>query len=327
MRAASDDHSVEGFGRPGAGRRRGRRARRWPRSAPAVLMLAARSPATALNLTAATRGVAIARSVPYATGVRRTLDVYRPRDARAAPVIVFFYGGSWQSGSKSIYKFVGSALARRGYVVVIPDYRVYPEVVYPGFLEDGALALRWTRDNAERFGGNPNILFLMGHSAGAYIAAMLALDGRWLEHVGLLPNRDIAGLVGISGPYDFLPLRDQTLKTIFGSANDATTQPIAHVALGAPSALLLTGLKDGTVDPGNSARLAVRLRGVGVEATAMTYSWVGHLGIVGAFAAPLRLLAPVLRDVDRFVSGVSTEALPVTDSTVTGASTVTKALQ
>lgn len=283
--------------------------RRFSCSALATLLLAACSPATALNQIAATGGVVITRSIPYAPGPRRTLDIYQPRDSRAAPVIVFFYGGSWQSGKKSIYKFVGSALARRGYVVVVPDYRVYPEVIYPGFLDDGALAVRWTKDNAARFGGNPNALFVMGHSAGAYIAAMLALDGRWLHRVGLSPGLDIAGLVGISGPYDFLPLRDATLKTIFGGANDATTQPIAHVTAGAPPALLVTGAKDGTVDPGNAARLGSRLRAVGDKATVLTYPWIGHLGIIGAFAVPLRFLAPVLKDVDAFVSSTAAQRI------------------
>ena len=128
------------------------------------------------------------------------------QDAETAPVIVFFYGGSWQSGNKSIYKFVGSALARRGYVLVVPDYRVYPEVIYPAFLEDGALAVRWTKDNATLFGADPNMLFVMGHSAGAYMAAMLALDSRWLGRAGLSPRRDIAGLVGILRPMRFFPV-------------------------------------------------------------------------------------------------------------------------
>ncbi len=266
----------------------------------ATLLLTGCSPATVLNLLAWQTGFAITRSVPYATGARRTLDIYRPDGTTASPVIVFFYGGSWQSGSKRIYKFVAVALARQGYLVVIPDYRVYPPTRYPGFLEDGALALRWAKDNATRFGGNPNKLFVMGHSAGAYIAAMLALDGRWLKAVNMTPDRDITGLIGISGPYDFLPLRSETLRTIFGSANDAMTQPIAHVSPGAPPALLATGSDDQIVDPGNSARLAARLQAAGDAATVLTYPRVGHLGIIGAFAWPLRFLAPVLSDVDAF---------------------------
>jgi acetyl esterase/lipase len=267
-----------------------------------ALFLAGCSPAAPLNFLAWRHGIEITRSVAYGEGARRTLDVYRPNAAAAAPVIVFFYGGSWQSGHKETYLFVAAALARRGFVTVVPDYRVYPQVRYPDFLEDSARAVRWAKDNASRFGGDPNNLFVMGHSAGAYIVAMLALDDRWLEKVDLAPDRDIAGLIGISGPYDFLPLHDGTLKVIFGGANDPATQPISYVLPGAPPALLVTGARDDTVDPGNSSRLAARLRSAGDNATVVDYAWVGHLGIIGAFALPLRFLAPVLRDVDAFIT-------------------------
>jgi acetyl esterase/lipase len=274
-----------------------------------AILLSGCSPAAPLNFLAWRHGIEITRSVAYGEGTRRTLDIYRPRNAAAAPVIVFFYGGSWQSGNKATYLFVAAALARRGYVTVVPDYRVYPEVRYPDFIEDGAHAVRWAKDNAARFGGNPQKLFVMGHSAGAYIAAMLALDDRWLQQVKLQPDRDIAGLIGISGPYDFLPLRDGTLKVIFGSANEPATQPISHVARDAPPALLVTGARDGIVDPGNSSRLATRLHAAGDDATVRNYSWVGHLGIIAAFALPLRFFAPVLQDVDAFISKTSAKTV------------------
>jgi acetyl esterase/lipase len=280
---------------------RARRAGRMTLGVLATLLLTGCSPAAPLNFLAWRHGTEITRSIAYGEGARRTLDVYQPRGATGAPVIVFFYGGSWQSGNKATYLFVAAALARHGYVTMVPDYRVYPEARYPGFLEDGARAVRWAKDNATRFGGDPSKLFLMGHSAGGYIAAMLALDGRWLDQVNLAP-RDIAGLIGISGPYDFLPLHDETLKVIFGGANEAATQPIAHVSAGAPPALLVTGARDSIVDPGNASRLAARLREAGDEATVKTYPWVGHLSIIGAFSLPLRFLAPVLRDVDAFMA-------------------------
>ena len=267
----------------------------------ATLLVAGCSPASVLNVLVARGGVEITRSVAYGSGPRRTLDIYRPAGATAAPVVVFFYGGSWQTGRKSLYTFLAVALARRGYLTIVPDYRVYPEVRYPDFLGDGALAVRWVKDNAGALGGDPAKLFVMGHSAGAYIAAMLAIDRRWLQQVDLVPDRDLAGLIGISGPYDFLPLRDETLKVIFGGANQQATQPIAHVSRGAPSALLLTGANDDTVDFGNAARLAARLRASGDDATVVTYPRVGHLTILAAFATPLRFLAPVLRDVDGFM--------------------------
>jgi acetyl esterase/lipase len=274
----------------------------WPFGMLAALLLGGCSPASIVNLFVPTSGVEITHSVAYGDGPRRTLDIYRPTGAAAAPVIVFFYGGSWQSGSKELYAFLGVALARRGYLTVVPDYRIYPEVRYPDFLRDGAQAVRWAKDNAARFGGEPKELFVMGHSAGAHIASMLALDRRWLGEAGLASELDIAGLIGVSGPYDFLPLRDATLKTIFGGANQPDTQPITHVVSGAPPSLLLTGTSDSVVDPGNATRLAARLHASGDEASVVIYPHIGHITIMAAVAWPLRFLAPTLRDVTAFVA-------------------------
>ncbi len=248
--------------------------------------------------------IRITRSIPYAEKSRHTLDICRPKKAAGAPVVVFFYGGGWRSGSKELYRYVGKALARRGYVAVVPDYRIYPEVCYPDFIEDGARVVRWVKDNVSGFGGDPEKIFLQGHSAGAHIAAMLAIDARWLRNVGLEPRRDIAGLIGIAGPYDFMPLRDEILKGIFGGDNRPETQPIFHVASGAPPALLLTGGKDRRVEPGNATRLAARLCAAGNVATVRTYRRVGHFFIIAALAPLLRLFVPVLRDTETFIASV-----------------------
>jgi acetyl esterase/lipase len=267
----------------------------------AVLFLTGWSPADPLNMLAWRHGTEITRSIAYGEAPRQTLDVYRPASAAKSPVVVFFYGGSWETGDKETYLFVATALAQRGYVVVVPDYRVYPEVRYPVFLEDNARAVRWAKDNAARFGGDPNKLFIMGHSAGAYNAAMLVLDNRWLKEVGLTPDKDVAGLVGISGPYDFLPL-DGTLATIFGGSNVPDTQPINHVTPGAPPSFLATGERDDIVEPSNTTRLAAKLTADGDKVVVKTYPWVGHITIIGSFAWPLRFLSPVLNDVDRFIA-------------------------
>jgi acetyl esterase/lipase len=145
-------------------------------------------------------------------------------------------------------------------------------------------------------------LFLKGHSAGAHIAAMLSIDGRWLGKVGLDPRCDIAGLIGIAGPYDLMPLRDEKLKMIFGGVNRPETQPIYHVAPGAPPALLMTGGRDRLVEPGNSVRLAARLVAAGNAATVLTYRRIGHFIIIAAVAPLLRFLVPVMRDVDAFIA-------------------------
>jgi len=256
----------------------------------------------ALNESRRLRRIALTTSIAYAEGARHSLDVCRPRSATAAPVVVFFYGGGWRSGSKRTYRYVAKALARRGYVTVLPDYRIYPRARYPDFLDDGAQAVRWVKDNVNRFGGDPQKIFLMGHSAGAHIAAMLAIDATWLQKVGLEPGRELAGLIGISGPYDFLPLKDETLAMIFGGANRPETQPISHVTSGTPPALLLTGDKDNVVGTGNSTRLAEKLRAAGNVATAVIYPRIGHYLIVAAIAPVIRTLVPVLRDMDAFIA-------------------------
>jgi acetyl esterase/lipase len=279
-----------------------------------VLFSAGCTPCDPLNLLTPRSSWSLA-SFPYADGTRHTLDVYRPRTPRnqpedrrqAAPVIVFFYGGNWQGGQKDMYLFLAAALAARGFVTIVPDYQVYPPAKFPAFLDDGAQAVRWAKRNAARFGGDPNKLFLMGHSAGAHIAAMLTLDRQWLREVGLESRRDIAGLIGVAGPYDFLPLRDPALQAIFAGPDLTRTQPISFVTGGEPPALLVTGATDRTVSPGNTRRLAAKLRAAGGAVTEIVYPRVGHTAIIGAFAPVLRFLAPVLSDVDSFVTRASAE--------------------
>jgi acetyl esterase/lipase len=269
--------------------------------------LMAFSPASVLNLLAIWGNYRLTSGIVYAPGARHSLDVYAPQPRReSSPVVVFFYGGNWQEGDKSVYRFVGAALAARGFVAIIPDYRVYPEVRFPGFIEDGARAVRWARDHAADYGGDPGRLVLMGHSAGAYIAAMLVYDRQWLAAVDLDPGRDVRGLVGLAGPYDFLPLHSDTLKIIFGPDDRlATTQPINFVDGSAPPAFLAAGRDDDVVDPGNATRLGRRISEKGGAVTVKFYDGVGHRVLIGAFAAPLRPLAPVFRDTVSFIDGVT----------------------
>lgn len=242
-------------------------------------------------------------NIPYAPGPRQELDVYVPDHARNAPVVVFYYGGSWQEGDKSIYRFVGAALASRGVVTVIPDYRVYPQTRFPGFLQDSAAAFAWARRHAAAYGGDPGRIFVMGHSAGAYNAAMLALDPEWLAAYGLSPRHDIAGVIGLAGPYDFLPLTDPALRSIFGPPGQfARTQPINYVAPGAPPAFLAAGTADTTVDPGNSRRLAARLAKAGDPVELKLYPGLNHRRLVGALSPLLRGFAPVLADCLAFIA-------------------------
>ncbi|HZK82849.1 MAG TPA: alpha/beta hydrolase, partial [Humisphaera sp.] len=144
-------------------------------------------------------------NIAYGDQPRQSLDVYRPRGAAAnGRVVVFFYGGEWSAGKKADYRFAADALVSKGFVVVLPDYRLHPQVTFPAFVEDGAKAVRWTHDNISRFGGDPTHIYLMGHSAGAQIAALLTLDRHYLADVGL-DTSVIRGTAGLSGPYYFFP--------------------------------------------------------------------------------------------------------------------------
>ena len=264
--------------------------------------VAACSPAAVLNATVPTGGVEITRDVAYGDLPRQSLDIYRPVPARAGlPVVVFFYGGSWKSGRKAIYPFVAATMARAGAVVVVPDYRLYPAVKYPAFLQDCARATAWVLDHpAQTSSGR---LFLMGHSAGAYNAMMLGLDREWLRTAGADPAR-VAGVIGLAGPYDFLPITDRDIMPIFPGAG-AATQPITYARADAPPLLLLTGTDDHQVKPRNTQALADRVRAAGGQVQVITYPGLGHIGLITALAPAFSWRAPVLRDVMVFVGAHS----------------------
>jgi acetyl esterase/lipase len=240
--------------------------------------------------------------IAYGSLPRQKLDVYTPLgEPRDLPVVVFFYGGSWQSGRRQDYGFVAQALTARGFVAVVPDYRIYPEVKFPAFLADGAAAFAWVRNNIGSFGGNPRSLFVMGHSAGAYIAAMLSLNAQYLGQVGLSPD-EVRGFIGLAGPYDFLPLKWPNLIKIFGGVDDMPeTQPINFVTAGAPPALLLHGATDKVVSAGNTRHLAQRLREIGRPVMEIIYPHYKHLTILLYLASFLQEGEPVMRDVANFI--------------------------
>ena len=253
-------------------------------------------------------------NLTFMPGARGTLDVYEPAGPHAgAPMVVFFYGGNWDSGDRALYRFVGASLARAGVVTVIPDYRLYPEVRYPEFLKDNALAVRWAVDHAGAIGADPHRLFLMGHSAGAYDAAMLTLDRRWLATVGLDPRRDVRGTIGLSGPYDFLPLESGTLKAVFGPPDGRpATQPINHVDGDAPPMLLMAGDADTTVDPGNSRRLQQKIVAHGGQAELAIFPKASHSATVTAllpvFSSGLDVRGRVLDFIRSHGAGVARAA-------------------
>ena len=264
---------------------------------------AACSPADLLNATVSDADVATTRDIRYAPGDRRTLDVYRPTwTGGRLKLIVFIYGGGWNSGNKDEYGFVSLPLARRGAVVVVPDYRVYPEVAFPTFLEDNAAAVAWAFANASALGADPHRIFLIGHSAGAYNVAMLSLAPRWLAAAGIDRAR-LAGTVGLAGPYDFLPITDPDVIPIFAPVDDGpVSQPISFVDGHNKPMLLLAGTDDTTVKPRNTLSLAARIRARGGPVQDRLYPGIGHIGLITAFAPLFQDRAPVLDDVWSFIA-------------------------
>jgi len=256
--------------------------------------LAACSPVRLVNAITPTATLVRTEGIAYvqrSDHPRQRLDIYQPAtDAtgqRPRPVVVFFYGGAWQEGARGDYLFLAEALTQRGYVVVIPDYRVYPEVRYPAFLEDGAEAVAWTTRHIAQYGGDPARIFLMGHSAGAHIAAMLSLDHRYLD-ARQVRRGAITGWVGLAGPYDFLPLTEPNVIALFATEPVLDrTQPIHYAATAggreAPRALLLHGDADTRVYPRNSVNLERALREAGTPVQLALLPGVGHVGIMARF--------------------------------------------
>lgn len=248
---------------------------------------------------------------PFGSHQRDRADVYRPNNMQtqaglaAKPLLVFLYGGSWTNGSRATYQFAGKALADLGYVTVVPDYRLYPEVKFPGFLEDNARAIAWAAEQAESWGADPERIVLVGHSAGAYNAAMLIADRRFLDAVGIASER-IAGFVGLAGPYNFYPIINETVKPVFDHPNyPPDSQPIMLVHDGMPPSFIGAAKDDDLVDPQrNTVQLAKLLTAQGVPVTLRLYDRVGHISLIGALTGPARWLAPVLADIEQFLGNL-----------------------
>ncbi|HMN93287.1 MAG TPA: alpha/beta hydrolase [Hydrogenophaga sp.] len=284
--------------------------RHWIAGLGLLPLLQACSPLRLINATVPDDTHRLQADLAYGALPRQRSDVYLPGPAATGrPLVVFFYGGSWQNGSRKNYRFVGEALASRGIVTVVADYRLSPEVRYPAFLEDSALALRWALAQADGWNVDNRRVYLMGHSAGAYNAAMLALDPRWLAPHSLNPA-GLAGWIGLAGPYDFLPIRAAGVRRVFGWPDTpADSQPLFHVRRPGPAlpphrVLLLAARQDRLVDPQrNTVGLAQALgqRGVAVESELL--DGVGHATLIGALAPPLRDRAPVLERLTGFVAG------------------------
>ncbi|MBP0600143.1 alpha/beta hydrolase [Herbaspirillum sp. LeCh32-8] len=268
--------------------------------------LVACSPLTALNAITPASGYTRTDGIAYGEHPRQQLDIYQPRSPTAAdglPVVVFFYGGSWNDGSRKDYAFVGEALTSRGFIAVLPDYRVYPEVRYPEFVKDSAAAVAWTLRSIARYGGDPKKVFVMGHSAGAYNAAMVALDGRWLRAAGASPQQ-LRGWIGLAGPYDFLPIENPDVKPVFWFPDSPPdSQPIHHLSAAAPPALLIASHKDKLVEADrNTGGLARLLREKDIPVAELYHDNTSHASLVLSLAKHFRGIAPTLDEVAAFIN-------------------------
>ena len=250
------------------------------------------SPASLLNATVPRKGYTLQPDIAYGADPRQKLDLYLPDRPRPdGKAVIFFYGGSWDSGSKGDYLFVAQALTASGYTVIIPDYRLYPEVRFPAFVQDGAQAVRWASD---RVGSDK--LFVMGHSAGAHIALLLMTNTPYLAAAGV-DRMKLRGVIGLSGPYDFLPLTSAKLIDIFGGANNPDMEAITFAQAPLPPALLIHGTADDTVYPRNSEHLAAAWRKAGAPVELKLYPGVSHIDVVASFADLLQSRAPTRADV------------------------------
>lgn len=242
----------------------------------------------------------LAEGLAYADGDRKKLDIYGPKGLTGpAPVVMFIYGGAWKNGARKDYQFVGKALAANGFITVIPDYRLYPEVTYPGFLEDNAQAVKWIEDNIASFGGDTSRFFIAGHSAGAYNSVMLGLERSFLKDFGV--TMPIKGIAALSGPYDFYPFEYDEVRSVFGqNDNPQGTQPINLVAPDRPPMLIVSGTSDPIVRVQNSQHFARKMREAGDWVTEVYYDGLGHMEPVMAVGAMWRWRAPVLSDMVAF---------------------------
>ncbi|MEP6908428.1 MAG: alpha/beta hydrolase [Pseudoxanthomonas sp.] len=237
----------------------------------------------------ANRGVADADATAvYDASHGLSLDIYRPasKSATGLPVVVFFHGGGWKTGKRKQYRFVGQRLAQQGVVAIVADYRTWPRSTFPGFVEDGSLAVAWSRDHAADYGGDPKRLYVAGHSAGAQIAALIGTDGRYLAANGMKP-RDLAGVIGLSGPYDFVINGDY--EEVFGAkAQWPNAQAVNFVDGDEPPFLLIHGTGDTVVEAKDSQELADKLRANGGQAQLVWLADAGHIAPLAALYQPKR---------------------------------------
>ena len=266
----------------------------------ALLALSGCSGAQLLNATITKDGYSIHKNIAYGAVPMQKLDIYVP-EKKSGCTVLFFYGARWQDGSKDIYLFAGQAFASLGCVTVVADYRGYPEVSYPVFIEDSAKAAVWVHEHIAGYGGDAKRLFLAGHSAGAYNAMMLAANTSYMRRAGGKAEW-IKGVIGIAGPYDFLPMTAPDIIALFSTGKDVDTQPVTHVRKGMPPVMLAVGDKDTDVLPRNSIRLKAKMEKFGNTVELHSYPGIDHVGIISSLAPLFRGRTTLLKDIRAFLS-------------------------
>ncbi len=261
-----------------------------------------------VNTLAAFDDYQVYENLVYGKNELNRLDIYTPRDqavdrATKLPVVIFFYGGCWggcQTWNKENYAFVAQALTSQGYISVLTDYRRYPQVTFPAIIDDARRSVEWVKANIRHFGGDPDKMFLMGHSAGAHLAAMLSVNESYLQPQTF---KSIKGFIGLAGPYDFLPFTEPYQKQVFGpEKNYPASQPINFVNGNEPPMLLLYGNRDETVKPHNIKSLADKVRNYGRLAETRYYDDIDHTFLLGALSIPYQQNEPVLGDIVHFLN-------------------------
>lgn len=275
-----------------------------------ALALAGCSPAAPLNLISGSDAVIEETDLRYGPLPRHRYDLYTPVNDPDAPLVVYVHGGSWYDGSKDIYRFLGTALADEGFAVAIINYRLAPDTLFPGFVDDAARAVDHLLDETPE-----RPVFVMGHSAGAQIAGLVAYDPRYLSAFGR-DNCAVAGFVGVSGPYDFLPLREVRFKVAFPEETRPLSQPIAFASGPNPPSLLIHSRDDRTVHVEDTTLMAEALRQNGQPVAVALYDDAGHINIIGAMSRHLRGWAPTFDDTLAFLNAQRAAGFPGCDASM-----------
>lgn len=266
----------------------------------AAITFAACAPVTLLNTITPSGSFSKAKNVSYGSLERQTMDLYKADKPRAnAPVLVFIHGGSWEEGSKDIYKFLAEGFTSEGFDVAVPNYRLYPDAVYPQMLEDSAKAVAHV---AKQYPDRS--IVIMGHSAGAYNALMVGLNKDYMAAEGVSVCDRISGIVSLAAPTGVYPLKKEPLITIFPDRFQKDDAPLAYTNAPAPAVFAMNGGDDTTVGPKNAEELAAKVTARGGAAELKIYDGVDHTEAVQFLSRHFDGKAPIKEDIIGFVDGL-----------------------